>query len=142
MHAASFKVKVGITSLVGWALAAAGLIPIVAKVIQSGANITVSGPERWFAIGAIAIGGVTQVGRYLQSVTGISQNVKVKITTVVGWLSGLVLLYPVIEKSYSEGVQVLHSPEKYAAIGGIAFALITQIARYVQAAGLGRAARA
>lgn len=134
MNGRTAKVSIGPTSIAGALLAAAGLIPIIAKALQSGANITVNGPERWLAVGSIAVGAVTLAGRYLQSIRGISQKVQVKLRTVVGWVSGLGLLYPVLEKSYSEGVQALHSPEKYMAIGGIAFTLVTQIARYIQSA--------
>jgi hypothetical protein len=128
------KVTIGATSIVGWLMAAAALIPIAAKTIQSGSGVTVHGPEKWLAIAGIAIGGVTQIGRYLQSYKGISQKVEVKITTVLGWVVGLGGLWPVLEKSYSEGSQALHSPEKYAVIGAIVSTVITQVARMVSAA--------
>lgn len=128
------KVSIGITSIVGVLTALAALAPIVGKAVQEGANITAHGPEKYLALAGIIVGGITLAGRYLQSITGISQKVRVGITTVVGWGTALLGFLPVLVKSYSEGAQAIHSPEKYMALAGIVFVVITQAARYLQAA--------
>jgi len=134
MHAAPRKVSIGVTSIVGALTALAALVPIAAKAVQEGSNITTHGPEKYLALAGIIIGGVTLAGRYLQSVTGISQKVRVGITTVVGWGTALIGFLPILVKSYGEGVQAIHGPEKYMAIGSIVFAVITNGARYLQSA--------
>lgn len=134
MHSAPRKVSIGVTSIIGAITALAALVPIAAKAVQEGSNITTHGPEKYLALAGIIVGGVTLAGRYLQSVTGISQKVRVGITSVVGWGTALLGFLPVLVKSYGEGVQAIHGPEKYAAIGGIVFVVITQAARYLQAA--------
>lgn len=134
MHAAPRKVSIGIGSIVGALTALAALAPIAAKAVQEGSNITTHGPEKYLALAGIIVGGVTLAGRYLQSYTGISQKVRVGITTVVGYGTALLGFLPVLVKSYGEGVQAIHGPEKYMAIGAIVFTVITQAGRFLQAA--------
>lgn len=126
------KVPIGLTSIIGWAVALAGLLPIGAKVLEEGRGITVGGPERWLAIAGLVCGGLTQMGRFLQAAVGVSVTVKAHITTWLGYLAGLAGLLPVLIASYSEGSQALHSPEKYAAIAGIVFLAVNKIGRYLQ----------
>lgn len=60
------KVAVGPTSIVGWATAALGVLPMVVKAVEEG-SVAVQGPERYLAVFGIATGLVTQVFRYVQS---------------------------------------------------------------------------
>lgn len=127
------KVSIGTTSIVGWLTALLGLAPIAAKAVQEGAGITVSGPERWLAIAGVAALFVTNGGRYLQAALGkVSPKINIGISTVIGWAVAFAGLLPILTQSYGEGLQALHSPEKYAAIAGVVSLLTTQLGRYLQ----------
>lgn len=60
------KVKVGITSIIGWLTMAAGAIPSVIKTLEEG-NAALGKPEAALAIMGIIVGGVTQLVRGLQA---------------------------------------------------------------------------
>lgn len=63
------SVSVGITTVIGWLTAIGGAIPIVVKLLEEGQKgLTLSGPEKWAAIIGVVALGVTQFGRYIQSV--------------------------------------------------------------------------
>lgn len=62
------KVSIGITSVIGWLTAVAGMIPIVVKLLEEGqAGLKLEGPEKWAAIFAVVSLAITQLGRYLQA---------------------------------------------------------------------------
>lgn len=61
------KVSVGISSIIGWLSGILGMLPIIIKVIQEGSAITVAGPEKYLALFAVIMAGLTQIGRYLQA---------------------------------------------------------------------------
>lgn len=59
-------VAIGPTTIVGWISAVLGLLPIVVKSVEEGA-VALAGPEKYLAIFGIVMAGITQIGRYLQS---------------------------------------------------------------------------
>lgn len=63
----------------------------------------------------------------------MNNKVSVGITSIIGWLAALGGLLPTIIKALEEGQVALAGPEKYLAIAGIAFGLLTNTARYFQA---------
>jgi hypothetical protein len=63
----------------------------------------------------------------------MNNKVSIGSTTIVGWLSALLALFPTIIKAVETGSVALAGPEKYLAIGGIIVGAITQIGRYLQA---------
>lgn len=126
------KLSVGWTSAVGLLVTLLGLVPIVGKVVQEGSRVAVHGPERWLAIGGLALGGVVGAGRYLQEVMGINLKLKLDVGYVVKVATGLLGLLPIVIKSYSEGAQALHSPEKYAALAGVLILAEGSLRRYLQ----------
>lgn len=126
------KVSIGATTLIGFGVMILGLVPIAAKAVQEGSAVTVNGPERWFAVAGIVLGGITSAGRYLQAAQGVSAKIKVGVTTVINWTVGIAGLLPIAIKSYSEGSQAMHSPEKYAALAGVATLAAASLGRYLQ----------
>ncbi len=65
------KVKVGISTIVGYSLLASGLLPVVIKIIQEG-SIALNGPEAAFALAGVILGGITSIGRYAQAHAALS----------------------------------------------------------------------
>lgn len=126
------KVSIGLTTIIGWAVTLAGVVPIVSKVLQDGSAIAVHGPERWLLLISVGIGGLVSIGRFLQSAAGVSAIVKAHVTTYVGYLIGLGGLVPILIKAYGEGAQALHGPEKYLGIASVVFLAVTTIGRYLQ----------
>jgi hypothetical protein len=63
----------------------------------------------------------------------IKTSVPVGITSVIGWLSALGGLLPVIVQSIEEGAVAFNSSNKWMAIAGVVFGAITQVGRYLQA---------
>lgn len=63
----------------------------------------------------------------------VNNKVSVGITSIIGWLAALGGLLPTIIKALEEGQVALAGPEKYLAIAGISFGLLTNISRYLQA---------
>ncbi len=62
------KVSIGITTIIGWIVAAGGALPILVKLLEEGdKGLTLAGPEKYAAILSIVSLGITQLGRYLQS---------------------------------------------------------------------------
>lgn len=62
------NVSIGITSVIGWLTAVAGVIPIIVKLLEEGqAGLKLEGPEKWAAIFAVVSLAITQLGRYLQA---------------------------------------------------------------------------
>jgi hypothetical protein len=71
------SVSVGITTIIGWLTAVGGLIPILVKLLEEGQKgLTLAGPEKWFAIIGVVSLGITQIGRYVQSVV-VAQHASV-----------------------------------------------------------------
>ena len=63
------SVSVGFSSVIGWLTAIGGAIPIIVKLLEEGEKgLTLAGPEKWAAILSIVALGITQLGRYIQSV--------------------------------------------------------------------------
>lgn len=63
------SVSVGITTIIGWLTAVGGAIPVIVKLLEEGQKgLTLAGPEKWFAIIGVVALGITQIGRYVQSV--------------------------------------------------------------------------
>ena len=60
------NVKVGASSYIGWISAFLALLPVIVKSVEEG-SVAFNGPEKWLAIAGIAIGLVTQIGRYVQA---------------------------------------------------------------------------
>ncbi len=62
------KVSVGITSVIGWLVAAGGAVPILVKLLEEGQKgLTLAGPEKYAAITSVVALGITQFGRYFQA---------------------------------------------------------------------------
>jgi hypothetical protein len=59
-------------------------------------------------------------------------KVSIGATTVVGWLTALVGLLPIIVKSIESGTTAFNGPEKWLAVAGVIFGSITQVFRYAQ----------
>lgn len=68
------KVSIGSTTVIGWTSALLALLPTVIKAVETGTT-ALAGPEKYLAIGGIAVGLVTQIGRYLQAHKLIGANV-------------------------------------------------------------------
>jgi hypothetical protein len=62
------KVSIGITTIIGYLVFAAGVIPILISLLETGSSdLSISGPEKWSALIALVSLAVTQIGRYLQA---------------------------------------------------------------------------
>jgi hypothetical protein len=69
------SVKVGITTIIGYLVFIAGLIPILVKLLESGVQaVNLSGPERYSAIVSLVSLAITQIGRYAQAHAKIKQG--------------------------------------------------------------------
>jgi hypothetical protein len=68
-------------------------------------------------------------------------SVSIGATSVIGWVTALLGLMPVIVKSVEEGAVAFNGPEKWLAIAGIVIGAITQIGRYLQAVHLIKAGK-
>lgn len=61
-------VSVGITTVIGYLVAAAGAIPVLVSILEEGnAAVAINGPEKWAAIISVVSLAVTQIGRYFQA---------------------------------------------------------------------------
>lgn len=126
------KVQIGLTTIISWAVALAALVPLVAKAVQEGEGISVSGPERWLLLAGVGLAALTAIFRSLQSAAGISVAVKAGITTILTYVVGLAGLIPVLLTSYGEGARALAGPEKYAALAGVVLLGVMTVGRYLQ----------
>jgi hypothetical protein len=63
------RVRIGITTLVGYLVAIAGLLPVIIDVIEDGTKAaeTLSTPDEIAALVGIIALGITQIGRYWQA---------------------------------------------------------------------------
>lgn len=62
------SVSIGITTVIGWLVAAAGAIPVLVSILEEGnAAVAINGPEKWAAIISVVSLAITQIGRYLQA---------------------------------------------------------------------------
>jgi hypothetical protein len=64
-------VNIGPTSIIGWLTALAGMLPVIIKTIETGSSALeqLNGPEEVAALIGIVAFVITQLGRYVQSVT-------------------------------------------------------------------------
>lgn len=62
----------------------------------------------------------------------IRTTVAIGPTSIVGWITAVLGLLPIIVKSVEEGAVAFSGPEKYLALLGIISLAITQIGRYLQ----------
>jgi drug/metabolite transporter (DMT)-like permease len=60
------QVKIGTTTVVGWATALLGALPIIVKSIEEG-EVAFHGPEKYLALLSVVSLAVTQLGRYAQA---------------------------------------------------------------------------
>lgn len=62
------KVSIGWTTIVGWLATAGTILPVLIQAIEEGSTAAVvAGPNKYLALFAIVIGGITQIGRMVQA---------------------------------------------------------------------------
>lgn len=59
-------------------------------------------------------------------------KVTIGVTSIVGWLTSLIGLAPVVWKSVEEGQVAFGTAEKWSALAGVIALAITQLGRYAQ----------
>lgn len=62
----STKVSIGISSVIGWAVALLAGLPVAVKDLEAG-KVALAGPEKYLAVASIVSLAITQIGRYLQA---------------------------------------------------------------------------
>jgi hypothetical protein len=60
------SVSVGATSIIGWLYSILGMLPTIIKSVEEG-SVAWTQADKWLAISAIAVGAITQIGRYAQA---------------------------------------------------------------------------